>query len=121
MSKQESLKNINRYLKLYNQEQLDLIEKVIEVYASGCINKGAIMDLAFEPEERRKIDSALPHDYVMAVKEILPCFDSFSYVFDYNEPNRHGAMRNVLEALHIKMQTVLNNANFEKMEEPSRV
>ncbi len=45
MSKQKSIENINRYLELYSQEQLDLIKKVIQIYSQGCIGKGTIMDL----------------------------------------------------------------------------
>lgn len=121
MQKQKSLENINRYLKLYSQEQLDLIEKLIEVYASGCIGKGQIMDLAYTREQNNKCDSALPHDYVMRIKELLPSFNTFNYVYNYNEPNTYGAMDNIFEALHIKMHTVLNNANFEEMEEPCKI
>lgn len=116
MSKEKSLKNINHYLDLYSQEQLDLIESIITTYAHGMIDKGKIMDIVYTSEERNKIDSALPHDYVMAVRELLPSFDTFNYVYNYNEPNRHGAIDNIFEALHTKLHTVLNDANFEGME-----
>lgn len=115
MSKEKSLQSINSYLKLYSQEQLDLIEKVIEVYSRNCIGKGMIMNLAFTREERGKMDTALPHDYVQRIKELMPSFDTFSYVYDYNEPTTYGAMKNVFEALHIKLQTVLNSDNFEEI------
>ena len=117
MSKEESLKNINRYLKLYSQEQLDLIETIIETYSSGCISKGKIMEIVYTREERNKCDSALPQDYVTRVQELLPCFNTFNYVYNYNEPHTYGAMDNIFEALHIKMQTVLNNSNFEQIED----
>lgn len=116
MSKQKSIENINRYLKVYSQEQLDLIEKVIQIYSQGCIGKGNIMDLVYTREQRNKIDSALPQDYVNRIQELLPSFNTFSHVYNYNEHN-FGAMDNIFEALHIKLQTVLNNANFEEIEE----
>ena len=114
MSKEKSIKSINQYLELYSQEQLDLIEKLIKIYSQGCIGKGTIMDLVYTREQRNKIDSALPRNYVNKIQELLPSFNTFSHVYNYNNPNSFGAMDNIFEALHIKLQTVLNNANFEE-------
>lgn len=116
MSKQKTLENINRYLKLYSQEQLDLIEKIIVTYSNGMVGKGEIMKMVFTPEQKNKMDSALPHDYVMRVKKLLPCFDTFAYVYDYNEPTPYGAMKHIFEALHEKLQ-LLDNKYFEEEKE----
>ena len=121
MSKEKSIKSINQYLELYSQEQLDLIEKIIKIYSQGCIGKGTIMDLIYTREQRNKIDSALPQDYVNRIQELLPSFKTFSHVYNYNEPNSYGTINNIFEDLHIKLQTVLNNANFEELEEPSSI
>lgn len=113
MSKQKSLENINRYLKLYSQNQLDLIEKLIETYAAGNAGKGKIMELLYTPEQQKKMDSALPHDYVIRVKELLPCFDPFAYVYDYNEPNNWGVMRPIFEDFDNKLRE-LDSKHFEE-------
>ena len=115
MSKQKSLENINSYLKLYSQNQLNFIKKLIETYAAGNASKGKIMELVYTEEQRRKMDTALPHDYVMRVKELLPCFDPFVYVYDYNEPNNWGAMRPIFEDLDNKLRE-LDSKHFEDEE-----
>jgi hypothetical protein len=114
MSKQQLQENINSYLSLYSEEQLQFIFNLISLYANGMVGKGEIMNLVYAEEERRKIDSALPQDYVNRIQEILPSFDTFFHVFNYNEPHTFGAMDNILEAMHHKMSDLLNNKNFEE-------
>jgi len=110
--KKSSINSILEYLSYYSDEQLDFLNKLLEIYSSGMVNKSQIMSLIMTEEESRKCDTALPHDYVMRIKELLPCFDTFNYVYDYNEPNTFGTMKNLFEGLHLKMHTVLNNSNF---------
>lgn len=111
--KQIKIQKINDYLEVYNDEQLDLLHQFMNTYSKGMINKGDIMDMAMTREQRGKCDTALPHDYVMRIRELMPSFDAFSYVYDYNEPNTFGSMNNIFETLHNKFQKVFNNEHFE--------
>lgn len=114
LSKKEmTKKRINMFLDCYNEEALNFLELLLETYSSPIINKSNIMELVYLEEERRKMDSALPHEYFKQIQEVLPSFKTFGYVFDYNT-NSFGEIRNILEDLHINLQTKLNSSNFDK-------
>jgi len=113
-------KRIDMFLNLYSQEQLDLIELLMETYCGGIVNKGDMMNLALSEEVRKKCDSALPFEQTKIIKEVLPSFNNGNYVYDYSK-NSHGEMLNIFEALHIKLHTVLNSSNFDKITIPSKI
>ena len=64
-------------------------------------------------KESNKCDFALPHDYVNMIQDLLPCFRTFDYVYNYNEPDANGAMYSIPGAIVDKMQEVFNNKNFK--------
>lgn len=110
-TKTKSIENINKYLEAYSEEQLELLHNIIKVFSNTIISKDDIAKLSFTEEETKNQDSALPHHYVEIVKEVYPGFNSFNYVFDYNE-NSHGKLVNISEKLVNKMATVLNHSHF---------
>ena len=114
LKKENTKKRINGFLDCYNDEALNFLELLLETYSSTFIGKGNIMELVLSDKERNKVDSALPHDYVKQVKKILPCFNTFNYVMDYNNSS-FGEILNITEALHLKLQTKLNSSNFDKL------
>ena len=121
MSKEATIKKINSALELYNQEQLDFLYGIMNLYAGTTFNKGNLMDLVYTKEQRNNIDSALPNDYVRAIQDVLPSFNTFNYVYNYNAPNTYGAMDNLCEALCTKLHTILNESHFDKLEKPCRI
>jgi hypothetical protein len=112
--KQDTKKRINMFLDCYNQDALDFLELLLETYSAGSIGKGNIMNLVLSEEEKNKVDSALPHDYVKHIKEVFHGFNTFNYIMDYNK-NSLGEVLNITEALHLKLQTKLNSSNFDKL------
>lgn len=103
---------INQYLDAYNTEQLELLLYMIQYYAfSG--SKKDIINIAFSDDEKKKLDSGMPKHYVNAIKEVLPSFDTYNYVFNYNK-SIFGEMSHIFEALNIKLLTVLNESHFDK-------
>lgn len=109
--KTKSIENINKYLEAYSEEQLELLHNIIKVFSNTIISKDHIAKLSFTEEQTKKQDSALPHDYVQMVKEVYPGFNSFNYVFDYNEDS-YGRLINISEKLVNTMATVLNHSHF---------
>lgn len=113
-NKENTKKRINLFLDCYNEEALNFLELLLETYSAGSIGKGDIMKLVFSEEERRKIDSALPAEDVKIIKENFSSFNTFNYVYDYNN-NSFGEMINITEKLHLELQTKLNSSNFDKL------
>lgn len=113
-NKQNTKKRINMFLDCYNQEALDFLELLLETYSAGSIGKGDVMKLVFSEGERRKVDSALPIEDVKIIKESFSSFNTFNYVYDYNN-NSFGEMVNITEKLHLQLQTKLNSSNFDKL------
>lgn len=116
---QESKKSlkikINQYLEVYSQEQLQLLYDVIKTTSNTVVNKNDICKLVYNENEFQRIDSALPHEYIKIIKEVMPNFESFHYVYDYNkEP--FGTLSNVSEMLSLKLLSVLNHGHFESKE-----
>jgi hypothetical protein len=107
-------KRIDQFLEVYSQEQLDYLELLMETAAMPYSSKANFMALCLTEEERRKVDTAVPHDYVKAIQEILPSFETQNYVFNYNDPTPYGAMLNIHEALSKKMMNVLGQENFKE-------
>lgn len=107
-------KRIDMFLEVYSEEQLNFLELLMETFSTSYPTKTQLLELTMDKAKTFKCDSALPHDYVVMVQDILPCFRTFDYVYNYNEPTPHGAMFNVPGAIVDKMQQVFNNKNFKK-------
>ena len=58
-------------------------------------------------EENRKIDSATPHEYNKAIREIYPDFINGRNVFNYNK-NNYGEMLNLNNLIIANIKKVLN-------------
>jgi hypothetical protein len=111
-TKTEVRSEIERYLDVYSNEQLELIHNVIKTFAGSNLNKKSLMQLVLTEDEIRKCDTALPQPLVNAVQELLPSFDTFDYCYNYNEKS-FGEMYSIPEAIVNKLAKVLNNNNFE--------
>ena len=57
--------------------------------------------------ENRKIDSATPHEYNKAIREIYPDFINGRNVFNYNK-NNYGEMLNLNNLIIANIKKVLN-------------
>lgn len=87
-------------------EQVELLYGVVFMLHDNNVCKGELMKLAYTKEQLNSIDSALPHDYVMRIQELIPTFKTWSHCYNYNEPNHHGCMDNVCEALIKRLESV---------------
>jgi len=67
----------------------------------------AIKLSGFTEDEKRKIDSATPHDYNKAITEIYPDFLNGRNVYNYNEKN-YGEMLNLNNLIIANIKTKLN-------------
>jgi hypothetical protein len=59
-------------------------------------SKGGLMQIAYNEDERRKVDSAYPQDYANAIRDLCPTWNGFFHVYDYNQAS-FGSMQNVAE------------------------
>lgn len=113
-NKNNTRKSIEMFLDVYSQEQLEYLELLMETCSMTYPSKIDLLDLAMDKEFKKKVDSALPNDYVKAIQEVLPSFSTVNHVYNYNEPTTHGAMLNISEAIVKQMVSKLGKHNFKK-------
>lgn len=102
----ETKARINQFLDHYTDEQNEFLLSLIEMYSSNTINKGKIMEMVYTPEQKGKVDSALPQTAVNEIQQWMPSFNTFSYVTDYTEKS-FGEIVNIQEKLFLLIQTKL--------------
>jgi len=90
----------------FDENQVELIYKLLNVLSQEIVSKGDLMKLAFENEELRKIDSAIPMDYVETIREIHPNFNTQHHAFSYIDS--YGELVNVSEKLVEKLTVIFN-------------
>mgnify|MGYP003638364546 FL=1 len=86
---------IQKYLGYVSDEKIDLLYEIATM--SRYCNKEDLLKLAnVSDEDRRKIDTAFPHEYYERIREIYPNIDKGNLCYDYREGNNsHGQMVNV--------------------------
>ena len=86
---------ISKYMGYISDSQIDLLYEIATL--NRYSNKNELMKLAnISEDDRRKIDTAYPHDYYDRIREIYPNIDKGNLCYDYREGNNsHGQMVNV--------------------------
>ena len=75
---------IQKYLGYVSDERIDLLYAIATM--SRYCNKEDLLKLAnVSDEDRRKIDTAYPHDYYERIREIFPNISQANLVYDYRE------------------------------------
>ena len=75
---------IQKYLGYVSDERIDLLYAIATM--SRYCNKEDLLKLAnVSDEDRRKIDTAYPHDYYERIREIFPNIAVGKLCFDYRE------------------------------------
>ena len=84
-----------------SEEQMTFILELINTSCKTIVCKRNLMKLAYTDDERRRIDSAMPIDYVKTIEEILPSFKTYNHVYNYNDDVR--GIENVNERIISKL------------------
>ena len=87
-------------------EQGLISEELCEVFyklAQPMLSKGDLMNIVYNEEQRRKVDSAFPSDYAKRMRELNPNFRGHFMVYDYNEAS-FGRFENVAELVLNKIK-----------------
>ena len=75
---------IQKYLGYVSDERIDLLYDIATL--GRYPNKEDLLKLAnVSDEDRRKIDTAFPHDYYERIREIFPNISEGNLCFDYRE------------------------------------
>ncbi len=89
------------YAEYLSEEQMTFILELINTSCKTMVCKRNLMELAYTDDERRRIDSAMPIDYVRTIEEILPSFKTYNHVYNYNDDVR--GIENVNERIISKL------------------
>ena len=75
---------ISKYMGYISDSQIDLLYEIATL--NRYSNKNELMKLAsISEDDRRKIDTAFPHDYYNRIHDIFPNISQGNLVFDYRE------------------------------------
>tara|TARA_R110000765_G_C18940998_1_gene607679 strand:+ start:527 stop:862 length:336 start_codon:yes stop_codon:yes gene_type:complete len=75
---------ISKYMGYISDSQIDLLYEIATL--NRYSNKNELMKLAnISEDDRRKIDTAYPHDYYNRIHDIFPNISQGNLVFDYRE------------------------------------
>jgi len=105
------MKNAKQTLKenidFLTDEQADFLNSFLEMTSNkmSC-NKSNVAKLA--GIRNGSFDTALPLDYVRAIQDINPNFNTMFHVYDYSE-NTYGELANVAEKLILKAVELFND------------
>ncbi len=91
----KSQRKLISLIEYMDKDQLDFVTKLLTTF-SNTFGKGDLMELL--ELKSGNVDSALPHEYVKKIQDILPEFDTSYNVFDYRDFS-HGRMLHLGEAL----------------------
>jgi hypothetical protein len=86
-------------MEYYSEEQKAFIYELLNTFTSGNIGKGTLIKFAYPEGLNGKIDSALPFQAVDVIKDVLPSFNGFNYVMDYNEPHNYGRIESLSDKI----------------------
>ena len=77
-----------------DSQEFKKLEALAKLLTKGMVSKGDLMEIVYDPEDRRKVDSAYPLELGRAIEENYTNFHDGQYVYDYS---RHswGELRNV--------------------------
>lgn len=94
-SKDKLLQTVQEHL---NETECAFLYELINLIKSqGFLSKKDLASFAYTKKETDKMDSALPCEYVKRIQEILPNFNTFYHMFDYNTQRAFGEMNHVGE------------------------
>lgn len=85
---------IQKYLGYVSDERIDLLYAIATM--SRYCNKEDLLILAnVSDEDRRKIDTAFPHEYYNRIHEIFPNISEGNLCFDFREGTGFGKLVNI--------------------------
>ena len=99
MTNKEKLIDTVNYL---SEEQAQFIDKLINTVSNHIVGKDRLMELTYSKEQISKMDTAYPIGLMNIAKQNGIPFDSWNYVFDYND-NTSGQLKNISADLLIKV------------------
>lgn len=100
----EDLEELKRNIEYLDNDQAKVLNDIIKVFSSTYIDKDQVFKIA--DCDTTKIDTALPIDYVRAIQELYPDFNTGYYGFDYS--SGHGRLLNMAEKFIQKLHKTLS-------------
>ena len=101
-------KRLELHIKHMTDEQQEVLVKFLDTVRSDVMSKGDLMQLL---DNREKIDSAMPIDYVRKVQELVPSFETWAHGYSYIN-NSFGQVINIPQELLLQLHRKLNIVNY---------